>query len=110
MELHEVDVQALHVIEELSMAVTVSFAFKAALQLRIPDILAAAGPGAFLTPQQIADKLPRKTANSARKLRRILHHLAFRGVFAESDSPTSTDSETEPRFCSQVLNPNSDSV
>ena len=91
--------EAFHVLEELRYSFSVPFAFEAAVEMRIPDILAAAGPGAALTAQQIADKLPRQGHDAARKLGRILRLLAHKGVFAEEAAATTDHSESnEPRY------------
>lgn len=83
MEAQDKTLEAFYVLLELTYTAAVPSALGAALQLRIPDILAAAGPDASLTPQQIADKLPRKSHDTAQKVGRILRLLAHKGVFAE---------------------------
>jgi caffeic acid 3-O-methyltransferase len=92
-EVQETAVEAFYVMQELNYIYSVPLALKAALELRIPDILAEAGPGASLTPQQIADKLPRKSHDAAQKVGRILRLLAHKGVFAEVEAP-----ESEPSY------------
>ncbi|KAG0579616.1 hypothetical protein KC19_4G110200 [Ceratodon purpureus] len=78
--------EAFYVLQELNCINSVPMALKAALELGIPDILAGAGPGAVLTPHQIADKLPRKSHDAAQKVGRILRLLAHRGVFAQGEA------------------------
>ncbi|KAG0560236.1 hypothetical protein KC19_10G164900 [Ceratodon purpureus] len=89
MEVQEKAVEAFYVMQELNYIYSVPLALKAALELGIPDILAGAGPGASLTPQQIADKLPRKSHDAAQKVGRILRLLAHRGVFAQVEAAES---------------------
>lgn len=85
MEVSENAVDAFYVLQELNFMSSVPLALKAAMELGIPDILAAAGPGASLTPHQVAEQLPRKSHGAADKVARILRLLAHRGLFAESD-------------------------
>lgn len=96
MEVQQEDVEAFHALVEIKYSAAVPYALAAAIKLRIPDILAAAGPGASLTAQQIADKLSRKSHNAASKLGRVLRLLAYKGVFSAS-------SETEPRSVPSTL-------
>lgn len=77
--------EAFFVLQELNYIFSLPLALKAAMDLRIPDILAAAGTP--LTPEQIADNLPRKSHDAAAKVGRILQLLAHKGVFAETITP-----------------------
>ena len=85
MEVQEKEVEAFYVLQELNYIYSVPLALKAALELRIPDILAESGPGASLTPQQIANKLPRQSRDAAQKVGRILRLLAHKGVFGATE-------------------------
>eukprot|EP01018_Ginkgo_biloba_P002468 Gb_23395 [translate_table: standard] len=66
---------------------------KSALLLKIPDIIARAGPDAHLSLQQIAAQLPTQNP-SLDYLSRILRYLAVKGIFTHS---TATDT-SEVRY------------
>lgn len=84
--------EAFYVVQELTYMYSYPEAFKAALDLNIPDILYAAGEAEPLTPHQIADRLPRKSPDAPELLHRILRLLAHHGVFSQTPAsdPLST--------------------
>lgn len=88
--------EAYYVVQELTYMHSFPEAFKAALDLNIPDILHAEGEfeaEPALTPHQIADRLPRKSPDAPELLHRILCLLAHHGIFLQSpasDNPLST--------------------
>uniref|UniRef100_A0A0D6QSF3 O-methyltransferase domain-containing protein n=1 Tax=Araucaria cunninghamii TaxID=56994 RepID=A0A0D6QSF3_ARACU len=69
---------------ELAYLCTFPMAARAAVVLKVPEILSSAGGGP-LTAKQIADRIPGTTTSEA-KLDRLLQALATYGLFAVSDS------------------------
>jgi hypothetical protein len=81
--------EAYYLVQELGYMYSYPEAFKAALDLNIPDILHAAGEAEPLTPHQIADRLPRKSHDAPELLHRILRLLAHHGIFSQTPASDS---------------------
>ncbi|XP_068638574.1 (S)-scoulerine 9-O-methyltransferase-like [Aristolochia californica] len=64
----------------LSSLICVPFAIRAAIKLGVFEIIAEAGPDAYLSPAEIADKIPTNNANKARALERILRMLVTNSI------------------------------
>ena len=79
----------------LANAVILPMVLKSALELNIVEIISDAGAGAFLSPSEIAAKLPTKNQEAPVLLDRMLRLLASYSILRCTLRTRGTDGETE---------------
>ncbi|ERM96632.1 hypothetical protein AMTRI_Chr09g37050 [Amborella trichopoda] len=77
-----------HYAMQLASSSILPMTLKAAIELDVLEIIAAAGPGALLSPKDVADKLPTTNPEAATMLDRMLRLLASYSVLTSSVSLT----------------------
>ncbi|WOL18268.1 hypothetical protein Cni_G27061 [Canna indica] len=70
---------------QLAFSSIFPFTLKAAIELRLLDIIVEAGPGAALSPAEIAAQLPTRNPQAATTVDRILRLLAANGIVSCTD-------------------------
>ncbi|RRT64436.1 hypothetical protein B296_00003647 [Ensete ventricosum] len=83
---------------QLVSSCVLPFTLKAAIELRLLDIIVEAGPGASLSPVEIAARLPTKNPQAATMVDRILRLLASNRVVSCSTVHTGTDDHPLRRY------------
>ncbi|XP_068638153.1 (S)-scoulerine 9-O-methyltransferase-like [Aristolochia californica] len=68
----------------LSSLICVPFAIRAAIKLGVFEIIAAAGPDAYLSPADIASKIPNSSPSTAKLLERVLRMLVANSILRTS--------------------------
>ncbi|XP_064939644.1 flavone O-methyltransferase 1-like isoform X1 [Musa acuminata AAA Group] len=83
---------------QLVSSCVLPFTLKAAIELRLLDIIVEAGPEASLSPVEIAARLPTKNPQAATTVDRILRLLAANRVVSCSTVHTGTDGHPSRRY------------